>query len=461
MATGQCGSVMQPGNPLTIPDTGSYLLAGARVPSELVVGAPLGARIDAEGALLLDVLIAGGRVAGLFAAGSGTEAVPRVDLAGRHLWPALIDMHTHLDCGHAIPRVRADGTIHGGFSMTAMDWPRWTDPDLALRMEFGIACAYAHGVAALRSHVDSETLDSSKRHWRALDRMRANWAGKVDLQGVTICAMEAWVGHEARALADLAADMGGILGGVTDTLERGVNGTHEALALALDRLFALAGERGLDVDLHVDQTEDLSAFTIPDIARARLRSGFKGRVVLGHCVNLSLMSPEVIDRTLALAREADLAFVSMPTPMMYLMDRRPRRTPRWRGVTAANEIRAAGLPLAIGGDNCRDAWFPYGDHDMLDTLKQAIRVFQADEPLTGSLAMASRVPADLIGRPDLGRIGIGLPARLVVFQARSLNALLARDQADRIVLNQGRRVTEGLPLHHELEAALGLTDNPA
>ncbi|MCA3453049.1 MAG: amidohydrolase family protein, partial [Rhodobacter sp.] len=276
-------------------------------------------------------------------------------------------------------------------------------------------------------------------------------------QGVTICAMEAWLGPEARALADLAADHGGILGGVTDTLERGANGTYDTLSGALDRLFELAAERGLDVDLHVDQTDDLSAFTIPEIARARLRSRFTGRLVLGHCVNLALMPGRVIDETLALATEAGLAFVSMPTPMMYLMDRKPGRTPRWRGVTAAHEIRAAGLPLAIGGDNCRDAWFPYGDHDMLDTLKQAIRVFQADEPLTGALAMASRIPADLIGRPDLGRVAVGLPANLVIFQARSLNVVLARDQADRIVLNRGRRVSDGLPLHHELEEALGLT----
>jgi cytosine deaminase len=276
---------------------------------------------------------------------------------------------------------------------------------------------------------------------------------------VTIAAMEAWIGEEARALADLTASMGGILGGVTDTLERGENGTYDTLDQALDRLFALAKERGLDVDLHVDQTDDLSAFTIPQIAKARLRSGFAGRVVLGHCVNLSLQPPQVIDATLGLAREAQLTFVSMPTPMMYLMDRRPGRTPRWRGVTAANEIRNAGLPLAIGGDNCRDAWFPYGDHDMLDTLKQAIRVFQADEPLTGSIAMASRVPADLIGRPDLGRIGAGLPANLIIFSARSLNALLCRDQQDRVVLCRGRQVTDPLPLHHELERALGAANH--
>jgi cytosine/creatinine deaminase len=443
---------------VTIPDASRLLLSGARVPAELVVSQPVGTVKDAEGAFLLDILIDQGRVAGLFPCGTAPDTAPRVALEGRHLWPAFIDMHTHLDCGHAIPRVRPDGTIHSGFSLTAVDWPRWTDDDLDLRMNFGMACAYAHGVVALRSHVDSETLAYSQHHWRALDRMRAKWAGKVDMQGVTICAMEAWVGDDARALADLAAERGGILGGVTDTLERGENGTYDALAHALDRLFALAKERGLDVDLHVDQTEDLSAFTIPEIARARLRSGFQGRVVLGHCVNLSLMPPEVIDSTLALAREANLAFVSMPTPMMYLMDRKQGRTPRWRGVTAANEIRAAGLPLAIGGDNCRDAWFAYGDHDMLDTLKQAIRVFQADEPLTGSLTMASRTPADLIGRPDLGRIGVGLPAHLVIFNARSLNVVLARDQADRIVLHHGRRVTDPLPLHHELEAALGLSD---
>lgn len=449
---------MPPETGLRIPQDNRFVLSNARVPTELVADPPPGATRDAEGALLLDLLVQDGRIAALFPAGTAPETACRVNLEGRHLWPTFIDMHTHLDCGHAIPRVRPDGTIHGGFSLTAEDWPRWTDEDLDLRMEFGIRCAHAHGVSALRSHVDSEALAYSQRHWRALDRLRAKWAGKVDLQGVTICAMEAWIGPEARALADLAADMGGILGGVTDTLDRGENGTYDVLGQALDRLFALAGERELDVDLHVDQTEDLSAFTIPEIARARLRSGFKGRVVLGHCVNLSLMPPEVIDRTLALAREADLAFVSMPTPMMYLMDRKPGRTPRWRGVTAANEIRAAGLPLAIGGDNCRDAWFAYGDHDMLDTLKQAIRVFQADEPLTGSLAMASRVPADLIGRPDLGRIGADLPANLVIFQARSLNVILARDQADRIVLKNGRQVTDPLPQHHELEAALGLLD---
>ncbi len=443
----------------SIPRGGPFVLSGARVPAELLVTAPGGMAPDSEGAVLLDVMIDRGRIAGLFPAGHAPEGVARVPLAGRHVWPGFVDMHTHLDKGHVIPRIRPDGSLHGGYALTVQDWANWTPEEMTLRMEFALACAHVHGVTAIRTHLDSVTLDQAQQGLQVFAGLRDTWSDRVALQGVVITPMDAWLGDLGRNLADLAAESGGVLGGVTDTLERNANGTYETLDPALDRLFALAAERGLDVDLHVDQTADLDAFTIPHIARARLRSGFAGRVVLGHCVNLSLQPPEVIASTLALAREAGLAFVSMPTPMMYLMDRVPGRTPRWRGVTAANEIRAAGLPLAVGGDNCRDAWFPYGDHDMLDTLKQAIRVFQADEPLTGSLAMASKVPADLIGRADLGRIRVGLPAHLVIFSARSLNALMSRDQGDRIVLSNGRRVTEALPQHHNLADALGLTQS--
>ncbi len=88
---------------LTIPDAPRLVLAGARVPAELVADPPAQAMRDAEGALLLDVLVDHGKVAGLFPAGHAPDTAPRVALQGRHLWPAFIDMHTHLDCGHAIP----------------------------------------------------------------------------------------------------------------------------------------------------------------------------------------------------------------------------------------------------------------------------------------------------------------------------------------------------------------------
>ena len=192
---------------LIFPNASRYILSDARVPAELVLDPPAGVIADAEGALRLDVLIDQGRIAGIFQANTGPEAGAPVRLDGRHVWPAFIDMHTHLDCGQAIPRVRPDGTIHSGFSLTALDWERWTDEDMIFRMEFGLQCAYVHGVSAIRTHVDSETLALSQRGYRVFDHLRRKWAGRVDLQGVTIAAMEAWIGDEAREQADLAASM--------------------------------------------------------------------------------------------------------------------------------------------------------------------------------------------------------------------------------------------------------------
>ncbi len=123
-------------------------------------------------------------------------------------------------------------------------------------------------------------------------------------------------------------------------------------------------------------------------------------------------------------------------------------------MTTAHELLAAGIPVAIGGDNCRDAWFPFGDHDMVDTVQQSVRVFQLDAPIAQAVAMAGPIPSAIAGEPRAGWIEAGAAARLILFKARTLNELMCRAQADRIVLNRGRRVAEGVPEYSELDAIM-------
>ena len=433
------------------PQGSDYTLARARVPLTLLSLAPAGVQPDEEGCALVDLAVKDGRIASLTAS-SWTLPPGATDLQGRIVLPSLVEPHAHLDKGQVIPRARPDGSLFGGHSGTLRDRLHWTERDIGLRMEFGLRCAYVHGVSAIRTHIDSVQWAHAERGFSVLNSMRDTWSGRIALQGVTITPMESYLGDLGVKLADLAAERGDVLGGVTDAWEAGV--PYERLDAALDVMVALAKERKLDVDLHVDQTADLASFTIPNIARAKLRAKFEGTVTLDHCVNLSLQPDEVQAQTLSLAREAQLCFTSMPTPMMYLLDRRPGRTPKWRGVTAAQEILAAGLSFAVGGDNCRDAWFPFGDHDMLDTFKQAVRVFQTDVDLAGFLKAATVTAADILRLPEHGRLGVGLPARFLVLAARSLNVMMCRDQADRIVVDRGVRVTAALPSHEELADAL-------
>jgi len=436
---------------IAIPARGSYVLRRARVPGCFLRRPLVGQQVDPEGSVLLDIEVEGEKIAGIWPAGTqpGDGVRPEIDLQGRQVWATLIDMHAHLDKGQVVPRVAPDGSLAGGITLTAADQSRWTPQDIRQRMEFGIRCAYVHGVSAIRTHIDSVEPRTTPMSWEVFSDLRAAWTGKVALQAVGITPLTAFLDRAGVELADRVAAAKGILGGWTDGIAQ--HGPERAdLDGLLDSFFSVAGERGLDVDLHVDQSDDVDAFTLPDVARAVLRTGFGGRVVVDHCVNLALQPVPVIERTIDLCRQAGLAIVTLPTPMMYLQDRHVGRTPRWRGVTVAHELMAAGIPVAIGGDNCRDAWFPFGDHDMVDTVKQSVRVFQIDNPIAQAVAMAGPIPSAIVERPDIGWIDEGVLARFILFGARTLNELMCRPQADRIVIDRGRRVTQTLPDYEEL-----------
>ena len=218
----------------------------------------------------------------------------------------------------------------------------------------------------------------------------------------------------------------------------------------LDRLFSLARNHDIDIDLHVDETDDPRAAALPHVARAALRHRYQGRVTCGHCCSLAVQPPDEADRTLDLLAEADIAVVTLPTVNLYLQDRRGGRTPRWRGVTLVHEMRRRGIAVAAAGDNCRDCFHAYGDHDMVDTFRQAVRILHVDHPLADAPALVGPVPARIAKLPEHGRLAVGAPARLVVFNARSLNEIVSRPQSDRVVIDNGRRSMARAPDYSEL-----------
>jgi cytosine deaminase len=438
---------------VVLPPEGRYWLRRARVPDCLLANRVLGAVLDDDGAALLDLLVDGERIAAIEPAGAvAASDTPGADLAGRHVWPALIDMHAHIDKGHVVPRVaNPDGSFAGARDATTADRERhWTAADVERRMSFALRCAHAHGVAAIRTHIDSHPV-SAEIGWGVFRAMREQWAGRIALQGVALMPIDLYRTPYGAELAHLVARSGGVLGGVT----RATGGVHSELLddidPLLDTVLRLATERGLDVDLHVDESGDPDAAALPRVASAVLRNKFRGRVVCGHCCSLAVQPDEQVKRTLALCADARISVVTLPTVNLYLQGRVTGRTPRWRGITLIKEMQQAGIPVAVGGDNCRDPFYAYGDHDMVDTLRQAIKIAHLDHPLRDVPAMAGPVPAAIIGVEKLGRIAVGGTAHLILFAARTLNELVCRPQSDRIVIDRGRRVTGGVPDYSELD----------
>jgi cytosine deaminase len=426
--------------PPVLPRNGTLTLRHATVPACLVDGAPPGVTTDRDGLLRLAVSIVDGKIAALEAI-----ADEGIDLGGAMVWPCFVDVHTHLDKGHIWPRAEnPDGTFAGAIDAVMVDRERrWTAEDVAARMDWSLRASYAHGTAAVRTHLDSQAPQHAIS-WPVFAALRAAWRGRIELQAVTIVMIERFEGAFGVELADLVAAHGGILGGVALPAPD--------LDQRLDRVFALAAERGLDLDFHADESGDPQAHALAAIARARLRHRFAGNVTVGHCCSLAVQDEATVDRTLDLVAEAGLAIVSLPMCNLYLQDRAPGRTPRWRGVTLLHEMAARGIPVALASDNCRDPFFGYGDHDGLEVFTQAARIAHLDRPFGAWPRSVTRSAATVMGLPSAGRIAVGLPADLVLFEARRYSELLSRPQADRVVLRQGRPIDTTLPSYRELDA---------
>jgi cytosine deaminase len=297
--------------------------------------------------VLVDLTIRDGRVtalqpAGQVAAESGAKII---DQDGGEVWPGLIDVHTHLDKGHIWPRAEnPDGTFEAAVEAVRADRANWSADDVRRRFDFGLRCAYAHGTTAIRTHLDSPP-EQSRISWAVFRELRTEWEGRITLQAASLVTLDDLRGPFSADLADLVAESGGVLGAVT-----AMSPTIDA---DLDRVFALAAERGLDLDFHVDESLDPGAHSLRHIAEASLRRRFQGSVLCGHCCSLAVQEAAAAERTLDLVRDAGIAVVSLPMCNLYLQDRVPGRTPRRRGVTLLHEMAARGQHRSRARHNSR------------------------------------------------------------------------------------------------------------
>lgn len=437
---------------IDIPDNDRFLLRNATVPACLIDDLAADIEIDADGLVRVDISVEDGRIAALSAAGGDTGSLPATELGESMTWPCFADLHTHIDKGHIWPRQRnPDGTRAGALSSTEIDRAaNWSADDLRTRMNFSLACAWSHGTAALRTHIDS-TPPQHKITWPVVDEIRKAWAGRIALQAV---CLEPIRGYADKAfgteIADMMVDYGGILGAVLNVQE-----DTDAL---LDTVIGLAIDRGLDLDFHVDEMGDPKADSFDHIAEALIRNDFGKPVNVGHCCSLAIRPDADVKRALDLAVEANLRVVSLPMCNMYLQDRTPggeiARTPRWRGVTLLHEMKARGIPVAISSDNIRDPFYAYGDLDAVEVFTQAVRIAHLDHPVGDWPSAITRTPADTMGLGDVGRLRTGGPADLVIFRARTYSELLSRPQQGRIVLRAGNAIDTTPPDYRELDGTV-------
>lgn len=379
------------------------------------------------------------------------------DLAGALVFPGLLDCHTHLDKTHTWHRApNATGEFWDAITALHADSARWTEEDVYRRASFALETAYAQGTVALRTHLDTGG-KIEPAAFTAIKRLAREWAGRIELQTVSLCSLQAFADGEGARIVELTGKHGATaLGGFPQP--------NPDLPRQLDSLMAAARELGIGLDLHVDESGLTHAECLRATAEAVLRNQFPHPVACGHNCSLAVQDPARAASTLDLVKEAGIRLISLPLCNLYLQGRDrapassgspagakgPPRTPRWRGLTLLHEAMDRGIPVACASDNVRDAFFAWGDYDLLEVFAQSVRIGHLDTRLADAPSIITTGPADIMGLSDLGRIVRGARAALVVTPATTFNEFLARPAAPRRLVRDGRLFTPSLPAYSSL-----------
>jgi cytosine deaminase len=285
----------------------------------------------------------------------------------------------------------------------------------------------------MRSHIDCFGDLQNLPSWHAAQVVKDAFQGIIDIQLCTLTSVTRCDDANFPTLCKDIAIAGGVLGAFVPPAFQDQP--------MLERFLAHADAFGLDVDFHIDENLTDRLPVVEQLADAVIATGFQGRVMAGHVCALLNTQGSDFDRVLDKIATAGISIVSLPRTNLYLQDRRGGDTPRRRGITAVHEMRARGISVSFGTDNVADAFYPFGDYDMIGLFRDATVAAHLDQDLNGWLSAITNTPARALGFDNAGKIAPGLPANAVLLPATNWPDLLNDKRGGRINMIAGKRLT--------------------
>ncbi|CAM2166159.1 cytosine/creatinine deaminase [Paraburkholderia sacchari] len=368
----------------------------------------------------LNLAVRDGRFASLGTARPETGAAEIVDLQGRLVLPGFVDGHIHLDKSFLGDRWRPHRVATTLRERLADEKAALASAaPIAQRADALLRQVASFGTMAMRSHVDVDAT-TGLTHLHAVMEAREKWRGIIDIElvafpqaGVVSCPGTAEV-------LDAAAQEGvDVVGGIDPTtLDGDTDGQ-------LDIVFGIAQKRGVKIDIHLHEAGEQGIEQLRRIAARTRAAGLEGRVSVSHAYALGDVDADAVAR---IADALAAAGVSIMT-----------NAPGDRAFPPILPLRAAGVRVFSGNDNIQDAWWPYGNGDMLQRamLLGYRSGFYTDQELLVALDMATEAGAAVIGKRDYG-LKVGNEASFVIVKAPNAAAAVAAAPAERVIVRSGQ-----------------------
>jgi cytosine deaminase len=364
----------------------------------------------------LDIGVAKGRIVAIE---RGLAAEAKVyDAGGRLACPGLIETHIHLDKSRIIERCAAQerrelSPVKG---VTPLK-PGMSVEDVRMRAERTLEQCIKHGTTRMRTQVEVDP-GIGMRGFEGVQSLIADYKWAIDIE-ICVFPQEGLISYPGtdELLVEGLKRGANVIGGAPryDKDEAG----------QIHRIFELAREFDVDIDIHLDVGPTPDAMNVHLVRELTDKYQRGGRVTVGHMAKLSLLPP---DQVAALARalaDSGVAVTVLPTTDLFLMGRDQDHSVR-RGVADANLLVEHGVNCSLSSNNILNPATPYGDCSLIRIANLYANVLQVDRPekLRECFHMLTERSARLLNLEDYG-FAVGHPADVVVINAQSPEQAIA------------------------------------
>ncbi len=388
------------------------------------------ARLAGHGDAPLDIGIERGHIAAI-ERDLAAEA-PTYDAQGKLACPGLIESHIHLDKSRIIDRCAPQerATLSPVFGVTPVK-TTMTVEDVRARAAQTLEECIKHGCTRMRTQVEVDP-GIGMRGFEGVQALIDEYKWAIDIE-MCVFPQEGLISYPGtdELLVEGLKRGARVIGGAPRYDKDGPG--------QIRRIFELAREFDVDIDMHLDvghTANDMYIHLVRELTDQYKRGG---RVVAGHMAKLSLLPPAEMAAMARSLADSGVAVTVLPATDLFLMGRDQDHGVR-RGVADANVLCAHGVKCSLSTNNVLNPATPYGDCSLIRIANLYANVLQVDRPaqLRECFEMLTERSARVLNYKDYG-FAVGNPADVVIMNAATPEQAVAEIAQPLAAFKNGRQ----------------------
>jgi cytosine deaminase len=364
----------------------------------------------------------------------GETATVTIEAQGNLVTESFVNPHLHLDKVFTLTQLDDSAMVdyHGdsmGKAMTAIERAAGVKENynreiIIEEVRKALRWAAENGNTHIRAFADVDN-QAKLEGVQALIQAREEFEGTVELQVVAFpqdgVVREPGAAEFVREAMKQGADL---VGGIP-----WIEYTEADAQSHIDQMFEIALEFDAGISMLVDDAGDPGLRTLEMMAIKTIETGWHGKVLAHHARAMALYPIPYFQKLAALLTQAQIAVVSDPhTGPLH---------------ARVSELRQEGVVVCLGQDDISDAYYPYGQNNMLEVafLASHLLWMTTREDMEVLYDMITTDAAIAMSIQDHS-LEVGSPANLVVLRQPNLLEALRFHQPPMTVISDGRVIPD-------------------